>query len=283
MPARAARAADRSGDRRRPAGAHHQAGHGQAARRDHQPRVERRSRAASAFRRSSTALGSHLLRRRRRRVQNSTCGGAKGCAASLSSPSADGKDKITVTLSEGNNPIVHVDAKFDVHVPLELDYGGELVCISANGSCTLDIASQHFNDASQQSARDRRRHPDRHRSGDGRADAQPGQHRRSQNLGLDISGCSVIGASSTRVISFFNTTIGNAAHQPRPQPAQAADQHAACSRSCRSRRASPARSTPARCSPASTRPRTPTSRCSSSPAATSRARAAASTSASCRA
>src|SRR6185312_1146793 len=79
---------------------------------------------------------------------NSMCGGAKGCAASLVLTSPDGKDKITASLSEGNNPVVHLDATFDVHVPLELDYGGELVCVSASGSCTMDIASQHFNDAS---------------------------------------------------------------------------------------------------------------------------------------
>src|SRR3954466_3225592 len=52
--------------------------------------------------------------------QKSTCSGAKGCTASVVLQSTDGKDKITATIAEGNNPLVHVDAKFDVHIPLEL-------------------------------------------------------------------------------------------------------------------------------------------------------------------
>src|SRR6476469_2273235 len=59
---------------------------------------------------------------------NSTCNGAHGCATSLVLTSADGKDKITASINEGDNPVVHLDAKFDVHVPLELDYGGTLFC-----------------------------------------------------------------------------------------------------------------------------------------------------------
>ncbi|HEY1585686.1 MAG TPA: hypothetical protein VGH63_08355, partial [Polyangia bacterium] len=80
---------------------------------------------------------------------NGTCGGAAGCKTSLVLTSADGKDKITAGISDGDNPVVHVDAKFDVHVPLDLDYTLELLCIGGSGSCTMDIASKHFNDASQ--------------------------------------------------------------------------------------------------------------------------------------
>ncbi|HWE30136.1 MAG TPA: hypothetical protein VHB97_19135, partial [Polyangia bacterium] len=139
---------------------------------------------------------------------NSTCNGAKGCAASLVLQSTDGKDTITATISEGDNPLVHIDAKFDVHVPLELDYGGTLVCIGANGSCTMDIASQHFNDASKNPL-------------EILADIQTGidpttgeltlslANMTLANLALDISGCGVLGDILNSVVGFLNTTVGN--------------------------------------------------------------------------
>ena len=108
---------------------------------------------------------------------NGTCGGAPGCTASLILQSADGKDKITASIGEGANPIVHVDAKFDVHVPLDLDY-------DALFAPPRLVHDRHRLDALQrrvaESARDHRRHSDRHRSRHRRADAQPGRHRARQ-------------------------------------------------------------------------------------------------------
>jgi hypothetical protein len=139
---------------------------------------------------------------------NSMCGGAKGCATSLVLTSADGKDKITASISEGDNPVVHLDAKFDVHVPLELDYGGTLFCIGGSGSCTMDIASQHFNDASKNPL-------------EIVADIATGidpatgeltlnlANMQLVNLGIDISGCGALGDVLNSVVSFLNTTIGN--------------------------------------------------------------------------
>lgn len=139
---------------------------------------------------------------------NSMCGGAKGCATSLVLQSADGKDKITASLSEGDNPLVHLDATFDVHVPLELDYGGTLFCASANGSCTMDIASQHFNDASKTPI-------------EIKADIQTGIDAATGeltlnlasmnivNIGMDISGCGALGDILGSVVDFLNSTLGN--------------------------------------------------------------------------
>lgn len=140
---------------------------------------------------------------------NSTCGGGKGCTASVVLQSSDGKDKITASIAEGDNPLVHVDATFDVHVPLELDYGGTLFCASANGACTLDVASSHFNDAAQAPL-------------EIVADIQTGIDATTgeltlalanlslQNLNLQISGCSALGDILNSVISFFNNAIGTA-------------------------------------------------------------------------
>jgi MYXO-CTERM domain-containing protein len=141
--------------------------------------------------------------------QNSTCNGGKGCAAGIELTSADGKDKIGIGISEGDNPVVHLDAKFDVHIPLELDYGGELFCANASGSCTLDVASQHHNDASKEPLSIT-------------ADIQTGIDAATgeltlnlaslqlQNLNLDVSGCSVLGTILNSVISFFNNAVGTA-------------------------------------------------------------------------
>ena len=71
-----------------------------------------------------------------------------GCPAHVQLTSSDGLDQITATLSDGNNPIIHIDAKFDVDVPLEIDYSGTLVCASASGSCTMDAHSSHYNTTS---------------------------------------------------------------------------------------------------------------------------------------
>ena len=140
---------------------------------------------------------------------NGTCGGAPGCSASLVLTSADGKDKITAGISDGANPVVHVDAKFDVHVPLELDYDLQLLCIGTNGSCTMDIASSHFNDATKNPL-------------EIIADIQTGIDPTTGeltlnlagisllNLGFDISGCSVLGTFLQGLVDLLNTTIGNA-------------------------------------------------------------------------
>ena len=140
---------------------------------------------------------------------NGTCGGAKGCSASLVLTSPDGKDKITAGISDGDNPVVHIDAKFDVHVPLDLDYNLELLCIGTSGSCTMDIASKHFNDASQNPL-------------EITADIQTGIDPATGeltlnlagislvNLGFDISGCSVLGTFLQGLVDLLNTTIGNA-------------------------------------------------------------------------
>ncbi|HEX9104751.1 MAG TPA: hypothetical protein VF997_21215, partial [Polyangia bacterium] len=136
------------------------------------------------------------------------CNGSPGCAASLVLQSADGKDKITAAISEGDNPIVHVDATFDVHVPLMLTYGGTLFCVGGSGSCTLDIASSHFNDATQSPL-------------EIVADIQTGIDPATgeltlnlanfalQNLNLQLSGCGALGNILQSVIDFFNSTIGN--------------------------------------------------------------------------
>ncbi|MGZ3428887.1 MAG: hypothetical protein ACXVCV_19680, partial [Polyangia bacterium] len=88
------------------------------------------------------------------------------------------------------------------------DYGGTLVCLSANGSCTMDIASQHFNDASKNPL-------------EIVADIQTGIDPATgeltlnlanialQSLAIDINGCGVLGDVLNSVVSFLNTTIGN--------------------------------------------------------------------------
>ncbi len=140
---------------------------------------------------------------------NSTCGGKAGCTLSVVLQSADGKDQITASIAEGANPVVHVDAKFDIHTPVDIDYGGQLFCASANGSCTLDIATSHFNDASQNPL-------------EIVADIQTGidpatgeltlslANLALQNLNLQISGCSVLGSALQAAIDLLNNTVGTA-------------------------------------------------------------------------
>lgn len=141
--------------------------------------------------------------------QKTNCGPGKGCPLQMQLQSADGVDKITVAISEGDNPKVHVDAKFDIHIPLELDYGGELVCIGASGSCTMDIKSPHYMATTGLPINIV-------------ADIQTGIDPATGilkldlasinvvNLNMDISGCGVLGNILNSVVSFFNTAIGNA-------------------------------------------------------------------------
>jgi MYXO-CTERM domain-containing protein len=75
---------------------------------------------------------------------NGCAGNTPGCPANLQFTSADGLDKVTISVADGNNPIIHVDLAFDVEVPLEIDYGGELFCIGGNGSCQMDLYSNHY-------------------------------------------------------------------------------------------------------------------------------------------
>ena len=246
--------AERSSDRRRPAGAHHQAGHGQAHRRGGQPRLGR-------------SQGRHLhpadrygLRQRLLNAatvgacDNGTCGGAQGCSASLVLTSADGKDKITAGIGEGDNPVVHLDAKFDVHVPLDFDYDARA---SVHQRQRL-VHDGHRVAALQrrvaESARDHRRHPDRNRSGDGRADAQPRQHRARSTSASTSTAAACSARSSIGSSALLNTTIGNVLTNLVLNLSSRRSTRS-CSRSCRSRRASPACSTPARCSPASIAPK----------------------------
>ncbi|HXU69690.1 MAG TPA: hypothetical protein VN947_10190 [Polyangia bacterium] len=138
---------------------------------------------------------------------NGTCGGAPGCTASLLLQSADGKDKITASIGDGANPLVHVDATFDIHLPLDLDYDA---CLTS-GSCTLDIASNHFNDGSQPPL-------------EITADIQTGIDAATGELTLALAGISlgnvnitigdncgsIISSILQLVIDALNTTIGTA-------------------------------------------------------------------------
>ncbi|MDB4965555.1 MAG: hypothetical protein JWN44_1244 [Myxococcales bacterium] len=141
--------------------------------------------------------------------QKSVCKGAKGCTAGIELTSADGKDKISVTISEGNNPVVHVDATFDIHVPLEIDYAGTLVCLGADSSCTMDIASKHHNDASQQPLEITADIATGIDPATGMLTLKFANAPQVKSLGIDISGCGVLGNILGSVVSFFNTTIGN--------------------------------------------------------------------------
>jgi hypothetical protein len=138
---------------------------------------------------------------------NSMCQGAKGCAASVVFTSADGKDKITASISEGANPTVSVDAKFDVSVPLELDYGGELFCASANGSCTLQVDSAHFDDASKAPL-------EIAATINTGIDPTTGELTLTLgtlnvvNIGINATGCSVLGDILNTVLSGLNSDIG---------------------------------------------------------------------------
>ena len=140
---------------------------------------------------------------------NSMCNGAKGCALQMQLSSPDGVDKITVGIAEGDNPVVHVDAKFDIHIPLELDYGGQLVCIGGNGSCTLDIASQHWMTTSGNPLEI---------TADIATGIDPATGELTlglaslqlQNLNLNISGCSVLGTILNSVIGALNNFVGTA-------------------------------------------------------------------------
>ncbi|HEX6836787.1 MAG TPA: hypothetical protein VF334_09455, partial [Polyangia bacterium] len=137
---------------------------------------------------------------------NGTCGGQPGCTASLLLQSADGKDKITASIDDGGNPLVHVDATFDIHLPLDLDYDA---CLTS-GSCTLDIASNHFNDASQAPL-------------EIAADIQTGIDAATGELTLSLAGISlknfglqfndncgsVISTILQTIIDLLNTNIGN--------------------------------------------------------------------------
>jgi hypothetical protein len=136
-------------------------------------------------------------------------GTSAGCPIQVALTDATGTDNIAITVGDGSNPVIHIDAKFDIHVPLELDYGGSLFCASANGSCILDVASKHWN------------------GGTGSpieilADIATGIDSTTgeltlnlttftlSTLDLSISGCSVLGSALNAVVSFFNTAIGNA-------------------------------------------------------------------------
>jgi hypothetical protein len=77
------------------------------------------------------------------------CGGGTGCPVQVILTSADGKDRIVVTLEDGdsttgNPPIVDVDATLDLHVPIQVDFdpiiGGRFTV------CTLDTHSDHYVD-----------------------------------------------------------------------------------------------------------------------------------------
>ncbi len=142
---------------------------------------------------------------------NNCPGGKPGCPAQIQLTDAQGLDKITISLADGPNPVIHVDAKFDVNVPLEIDYGIKgIACLAgASGSCTLDIASQHWNGASGQPL-------------EIIADIQTGIDATTGeltlaladislgNLNLSASGCSVIGSLLNDVISLFNNAVGQA-------------------------------------------------------------------------
>jgi hypothetical protein len=143
--------------------------------------------------------------------QSNGCNGGKtqGCPINIQLTSPDGKDVITATLSDGNNPVIHIDAKFDVDVPLNIDYGGSLFCASASGSCTMDVASQHYG------------------SGTGNpleitADIQTGIDPTTgeltlhlttlqlQNLNFNINGCGVLGSALNALVGLLNNVVGTA-------------------------------------------------------------------------
>lgn len=139
----------------------------------------------------------------------SSCNSAPGCQLQVLLSSPDGKNQITASISEGNNPVVHVDAKFDLHIPLELDYGGTLFCASASGSCTMNIDSSHYGDASKNPL-------------EIVADIQTGidpatgeltltlANLSLANLDMNVNGCSVLGNILNSVLGFLNSTVGNA-------------------------------------------------------------------------
>jgi MYXO-CTERM domain-containing protein len=78
---------------------------------------------------------------------NNCANNAMGCPASVQLTSSDGRNGITATLSDGNNPVIHVDVKLDFGLPLEIDYGAGICGANANGMCTLGVQSSHYNGA----------------------------------------------------------------------------------------------------------------------------------------
>ncbi len=139
---------------------------------------------------------------------NGCPGNQPGCPANLKFTSSDGLDKVTISVGDGNNPIIHVDFAFDVDVPLEIDYGGELACISASSSCTLNLFDDHYNGTAGSTPLDI--------TLDIQAATDPTtgeltltlQNIAINNLGLDASGCSVLGDIASAVLSALDSSLG---------------------------------------------------------------------------
>ena len=80
-----------------------------------------------------------------------SCGSSTGCPVKIELQSADGKDKIVATLPDtqaGAPPIVHIDASFDVNLPILVQI--KTIFTGWNDVCTLDAYDEHFKDTTKE-------------------------------------------------------------------------------------------------------------------------------------
>jgi hypothetical protein len=141
--------------------------------------------------------------------QNNCPGNAMGCPLNYQFSSADGKDKVDISLSAGNNPIITVDMYFDMGLPLLVSYDIEALFgfVAINGNCTLDTKTKHFTDSSQDPM---------HLQVLIQASTDPTTGELTLNLnnltidtlGLTSSGCGVVGDAISGILSALDTTFG---------------------------------------------------------------------------
>jgi hypothetical protein len=77
-------------------------------------------------------------------MTNGCAGNTPGCAVHVELDKPN--EGITATLSDGDNPVIHVDAKLNIDVPLEIGYEVDAICIDiSNNSCVLDTSTPGYN------------------------------------------------------------------------------------------------------------------------------------------
>src|SRR5579871_2727171 len=74
------------------------------------------------------------------------CNGGTGCPITITlRPDLAPPGGISISMPDGSNPIIHIDAAFDVHMPMKIRY--KLLIGGWNDLCTMDVDSNgtHIN------------------------------------------------------------------------------------------------------------------------------------------